>query len=203
MAAKLPAPPPEERRPSRFRVLLVFLAVVVLSSAVQLLLHRSSSFENRCPATDGGALLDVSGDVTMHDAIFVVEDDNCLWDPRPGMYIEFDSSEPAALSFGGPTRLGSGRNASLDLWTGTPIVAYSTDLAANRHACTIDVDVSTTERVAGSIACTRLIGAHVSMASALQRIRVRTLRPSTSLAHSSSLGSQADRTTPGILKTVA
>jgi hypothetical protein len=152
-------------------VLLILLAVVSVSAGVRLLLLRSSSFQDSCPATGGGALLDVSGDVTMHDAVFVVEDDNCLWDSLPGMNLEFDSGEPAALAFGGPTRLGSNRNVSFDLSAGAPIVAYSTDLAANRHACSIDVDDSTTGRIAGSITCTRLVGAHYSMASGLQRLR--------------------------------
>jgi hypothetical protein len=169
MAAMLPTPPPGEPRPSRFRVLLILLAVVAVSAGVRLLLLLSSS-QDGCPATGGGALLDVSGDVTMHDAVFVVEDDNCLWDSLPGMDVEFDSGEPAALAFGGPTRLGSSRNVSFDLSAGSPIVAYSTDLAANRHACTIDVDDSTTRRIAGSITCTRLVGAHYSMASGLQRL---------------------------------
>jgi hypothetical protein len=77
----------------------------------------------------------------------------------------------SGYAFGGPTGLGSSRNASFDLWAGAPIVAYSTDLAANRHACTIDVDDSTTERIAGSITCTRLVGARYSTASGLQRLR--------------------------------
>jgi hypothetical protein len=171
MAAMLPPPPPGEPRPSRFRVLLILLAVVAASAGVRLLLQLSSSFQDTCPATAGGALLDVSGDVTMHDAVFVVEDDNCLWDSLPGMDVEFDSGEPAALAFGGPTHLGSSRNVSFDLSAGVPIVAYSTDLAANRHACTIDVHDSTTGRIAGSITCTRLVGAHSSMASGLQRLR--------------------------------
>jgi hypothetical protein len=153
-------------------VLLVLLAVVVVSTGVRLLVQLSSfQDQGTCPATEGGALLDVSGDVTMHDAVFVVEDDNCIWDSRPGMYVEFDSGEPAALAFGGPTRLGSSRNARFDLWVGGPIIAYSTDLAANRHACSIDVDDSTTERIAGSITCTRLVGARHSTASGLQRLR--------------------------------
>jgi hypothetical protein len=125
-------------------VLLILLAVVAVSAGVRLLLLRSSSFKDSCPATGGGALLDVSGDVTMHDAVFVIEDDNCLWDSLPGMDVEFDSGEPAALAVGGPTRLGSSRNVSFDLSAGAPIVEYSTDLAANRHACTIDVEDSTT-----------------------------------------------------------
>jgi hypothetical protein len=152
-------------------VLLIFLAVVAVSVGVRLLLQLSSSFQDTCTATGGGALLDVSGDVTMHDAVFVVEDDNCLWDSLPGMYVEFDSRELAALAFGGPTRLGGSRNVSFDLQVGAPIVAYSTDLASNRHACTIDVDDSTTGRIAGSITCTRLVGAHYSTASGLQRLR--------------------------------
>jgi hypothetical protein len=152
-------------------VLLILLAVLAVSAGVRLLLQGSSSFQDSCPATRGGALLDVSGDVTMHDAVFVVEDDNCLWDSLPGMDVEFDSGEPAALAFGGPTRLGSSRNVSFDLSAGAPIVAYSTDLAANRHACTIDVDDSTTGRIAGSITCMGLVGAHYSMASGLQRLR--------------------------------
>jgi hypothetical protein len=167
----LPPPPPQVPRPSRSRVLLVLLAVVGVSAGVRLLLQLSSSFQDTCPATGGGALLDVSGDVTMHDSVFVVEDDNCLWDSLPGMYVEFDSREPAALAFGGPTRLGSSRNVGFELWAGGPIVAYSTDLAANRHACTIDVVDSTTERIAGSITCTRLVGARYSTASGLQRLR--------------------------------
>jgi hypothetical protein len=151
-------------------VLLILLAVLAVSAGVRLLLQGSSSFQDSCPPTRGGALLDVSGDVTMHNAVFVVEDDNCLWDSLPGMDVEFDSGEPAALAFGGPTHLGSSRNVSFDLSAGVPIVAYSTDLAANRHACTIDVDDSSTGRIAGSITCTRLFGAHYSMASGLQRL---------------------------------
>jgi hypothetical protein len=171
MAGRLPPSPPQEPRPSRLRVLLILVAVVAVSAGVRFLLEQSSSFQDSCPATGGGALLDVSGAVTMDDAVFVVEDDNCLWDSLPGMYIEFDSGEPAALAFGGPTRLGSSRNVSLDLWAGAPIVDYSTDLPANRHACTIDVDDSTSERIAGSIQCMRLVGAHSSMASGLQPLR--------------------------------
>lgn len=104
----------------------------------------------------------------MQHAVFVAEDDNCLWDRRPGMYVEFDG--PAAVSFVGPTRVGSSRNTTFDLWAGTPIVAYTTDFHENKHACTIEVEVSTSDRIAGSILCGRLIGAHYSTGSGLQRI---------------------------------
>jgi len=125
-------------------VLLVLLAVVVLPIDVGLLVESWVSSRDPCPTGEGGAVLDVSGEVTMQHAVFVAEDDNCLWDPRPGMYVEFDG--PAAVSFGGPTRVGSSPNTTFDLWAGTPIVAYTTDLHENKHACTIEVEVSTSDR---------------------------------------------------------
>lgn len=164
----MPPPPPT---PSRTGWTWVIVAVfVVVAVGVGLSSSRSPSYLGAdCPQADGGAILDVSGAVPMHEAGFVMEDDNCLWDPSPGFFIDFDG--PAALNLAGPTQLGASDDVTFEMWTGEEtIVVYSTELAENRGACSIQVDESTNDRVTGSFACSTLVGATYPGGTDLVRI---------------------------------
>lgn len=165
MTSQTPLPPPPPRNRSRRRVWLAvgigLIGARVAFALLDPLGGRSSA--GRCDLSDGGAVVNASGAVKLREAGFNIEDDNCFWDYRTMMYLDFDG--PVGLSVSGTASPGEASAVEISIYN--EFVVLSTEIPANRSACVMTVVTSTPERLAGSFECNELVAAHYGPGSNL------------------------------------
>lgn len=151
----LPAPPP--RPPNkRSRRLAWLVLILTLGVPVALALSApSGSGGCRNPVGAGGAVVSASGGVTVRDAGLSLEDDDCYWDYRNELYLDFDG--PVFLSISGTDTGSPGRANDVEIDFATETVVLTTELTANRSSCEITIDIATADRLVGSFECDNLV----------------------------------------------
>jgi hypothetical protein len=99
----------------------------------------------------------------MRDAGFSLEDDDCYWDYRGELYLDFDG--PALLSISATDTASPGRANDVEITFATETVVLTTDLTANRSSCEVTIEIATPDRVVGSFECLRLVAGQYDQGS--------------------------------------
>jgi hypothetical protein len=158
----LETPPPPEMRSRRLVWIVVAVTLIGVRIAIAVFFQDGTSRGGGCERdSEGGAILSASGAVAMQDAGFNIEDDDCFWDYRTEMYLDFDGPAPLYISARGLP----GELTNVEIYVATESVVLSTEIVANRSACFVIIEAWTPERLVGSFECTKLVAAHYTQGS--------------------------------------